>query len=128
MQGEEASMICCAWSPCGAYIVAGNKDCNAYMWHWAVSTATKSHQEQQEDTSAQGVPAAKAAQAMQHTAGQPVAAGGGQHLHVADWPLPMPLPHLQGHSQGVWQVEFSHAGTMLATGSTDGSVRVSNCQ
>jgi WD40 repeat protein len=111
-------MLCCAWSPCGTFIAAGNKDCNAYMWHWDVGASTP-HCHQQQPPHQQDPPAAAAA---------PGAAGAQQQqqllLHSADWPNPVPLPTLAGHNKGVWQVEFNHAGTLLASGSTDGSVRV----
>lgn len=98
-EDSTSAMLGCAWSRCGTYIAAGSRDCNVYMWHWAVSSP---------DGQGPG---------QQH-------AGSAAALHAADWPLPVPLPALRGHSKGVWQVEFNHAGNMLASGSMDGSARV----
>lgn len=100
-----AAMLGCAWSPCGTYIAAGSRDCNVHMWRWGISTQASQGPAQQHPGSAAGTASAGV-------------------LHAADWPQPEPLPVLRGHSKGVWQVEFNHTGSMLASGSMDGSARV----
>lgn len=104
------AMLGCAWSPCGRYIAAGSRDCNIYMWHWDLASQTAQDADQQ------------------HTGSAAVGASAHAVLHAADWPQPVALPVLKGHSKGVWQVEFNHAGNMLASGSMDGSARVSTCR
>lgn len=27
-------LLCCRFSPCGRFLVAGGNDCNAYVWQW----------------------------------------------------------------------------------------------
>jgi WD40 repeat protein len=103
------AMLGCAWSPCGRYIAAGSRDCNTYMWYWDLTSQT-AHDPVQQNTGSANVAASV------HAA-----------VHAADWPQPAALPVLRGHSKGVWQVEFNHAGDMLASGSMDGSARVSTC-
>lgn len=123
LQDAAAAMLCCAWSPCGTFFAAGNKDCNAYVWHWDVGGAAStppSCQQQQPGQQVQPAAASAVAGAQQQRQQQ-------QLLLSMDWPDPVPLSTLKGHSKGVWQVEFNNAGTLLASGSTDGSVRVSPC-
>lgn len=123
MLQDAAAMLCCAWSPCSTFFAAGNKDCNVYMWRWDVGGAASTPPSCQQQQPAQQVQLAAAAAS--------AAAGAQQQqqqlLHSTDWPNPVPLSTLKGHTKGVWQVEFNNAGTLLASGSTDGSVRVSSC-
>lgn len=111
LQGHIEWMQCGAWSPCGTYIVAGNADGKAYLWHWPISSPSTA---QATANGQQGQAAA--------AAGVAVAA---EQLHAADWPEPVPLPTLEVYRKGVWQAEFSHAGGLLATASQIDCVRVS---
>jgi WD40 repeat protein len=43
----------------------------------------------------------------------------------ADWPVPLEVQKLVGHTNEIVQAAFSPGGAMLATASLDGSVRVS---
>lgn len=38
VQGAMA-FVCCAFSPCGAYMLAGGTDASVYIWHWELSLA-----------------------------------------------------------------------------------------
>lgn len=33
-EGGQFELLCCTWSRCGTYVVAGGNNCIAYMWHW----------------------------------------------------------------------------------------------
>jgi WD40 repeat protein len=34
---EHHDVLCCAFSPCSSYLVAGCNDCNVYLWSWDVA-------------------------------------------------------------------------------------------
>jgi WD40 repeat protein len=110
-------MQCCAWSPCGTYIVAGNADGNAYLWHWPVSTASTAQQTANRRNG-------QAAAAEASSSATAAAAAAGEQLHAADWPEPVPLTTLEVYKKAVWQAEFSHRGGFLATASQIDCVRV----
>jgi len=115
-------MLCCAWSRDGTYIVAGNADCNTYVWHWDVQTCRANQPQLIQQQQVFSLPEQQQRRQAAGSGNAPSAAA--EVLHAADWPQPVALPTLSGHGKGVWQVEFSHAGTMLATGSMDSTVRV----
>jgi WD40 repeat protein len=111
VQGHTEWMQCGAWSPCGTYIVAGNADGNAYLWHWPFSAPSTAQPAANRQDGQAAVTTAEAAAA-------------GEQLHAADWPEPVPLTTLEVYRKGVWQAEFSHAGGFLATASQIDCVRV----
>jgi WD40 repeat protein len=93
------------------------------MWQWTLdpqqqqqqpaSSVTKQQQQQQQA----GCLSSPAQQLQQQGCGF---CAGLELLHATDWPQPVQVATLTGHTMGVWQVEFSHAGDMLATSSLDG--------
>lgn len=112
-------MFCCGWSPDGRYLVGGNTDGNVYMWRWDLGSNghDQAMLQQQQDKTQPG----QQPQDLHSTA-----APAAEAPHAADWTQPVALPVLAGHSKSVWQVEFNHAGGMLATASMDGTVQVGN--
>ena len=107
----------CSFSPDGTHIVAGASDCSIYIWSWDATPVTPSTTEgpHAAEESFQQLPAASSE------------ASGGD---VPGWcsegaGAPKELCRLEGHKHDVVLLRFSPDGSGFATGSKDGTVRVS---
>ena len=94
------SLLVVSFSDDGATIAAGSSDCSLYCWSWDPT----------------GVLAGP--KCGTDAAGQP------QEPCGTARPQPQELCRLQGHKNDVHLLQFSRAGTAVATGSRDGFVRV----
>lgn len=108
----------CGFSPDGSHIVAGSNDCHIYVWFWDIAAALD-----------KGKAAAK--QGMYNVTDEDAAARNlastvPQAALAEHWPEVQEVCRLGGHVNDVLLLQFSHDGQCIATGSKDGTVRVSS--
>lgn len=106
----------CGFSPDGSHIVAGSNDCHIYAWFWDIAAAAD-----------KGKAAAKQAfynVVSQQDAARNLEPAAAIDLEAADWPEAQEVCRLGGHVNDVVLLQFSHDGQSVATGSKDGTMRV----
>lgn len=99
----------CSFSPDADYIVAGATDCSIYVWSWDTLSAVQASVAEV-DSSDSNEPATGAA------------------WHQLGKRKPQELCKLEGHKNDVMLLQFSPDGKGIATGSKDGTVRVSSVE
>ena len=110
-------LLVCGFSPDGSHIVAGSNDCHLYAWHWDIAAAAD-----------KGKGAAKQGfynVVSEEDAARNMAPAAAADLEAVDWPEPQETCRLGGHVNDVLLLQFSHDGQSIATGSKDGTMRVS---
>ena len=110
----------CSFSPDGSHIVAGANDCSIYVWSWSIL------QQLQETSGGCTAPASAAdGDIPVPIAAASAAAQGCESWWVLAEHKPEELCRLEGHKNDVVLLQFSLDGQGIATGSKDGTVRVS---
>mmetsp|Transcript_12107 Transcript_12107/g.34029 ORF Transcript_12107/g.34029 Transcript_12107/m.34029 type:complete len:1461 (-) Transcript_12107:344-4726(-) len=101
------TLLCCSFSQCGSYVVAGGNDCSSYLWHWNTAAGQNavgsSH---------------SAANSLDHKAAGAVRAA------FPNLPLPTEVLQLSGHRNDICLVAFGHLSNAVASASKDGHVLV----
>lgn len=113
---DPPGLLVCGFSPDGSHIVAGSNDCHIYAWFWDIAAAAD-----------KGKAAAKQAfynVVSQQDAARNLEPAAAIDLEAADWPEPQEVCRLGGHVNDVLLLQFSHDGQCIATGSKDGTMRV----
>ena len=114
---DQTGLLVCGFSPDGSHIVAGSNDCHIYAWFWDIASAAD-----------KGKAAAKQGfynVVSEEDAARNLAPAAAVDLEAGDWPEPQETCRLGGHVNDVLLLQFSHDGHSIATGSKDGTMRVS---
>lgn len=114
---DQTGLLVCGFSPDGSHIVAGSNDCHIYAWFWDIASAAD-----------KGKAAAKQGfynVVSEEDAARNLAPAAAVDLEADDWPEPQETCRLGGHVNDVLLLQFSHDGHSFATGSKDGTMRVS---
>jgi WD40 repeat protein len=114
---DQTGLLVCGFSPDGSHIVAGSNDCHIYAWFWDIASAAD-----------KGKAAAKQGfynVVSEEDAARNLAPPAAVDLEAGDWPEPQETCRLGGHVNDVLLLQFSHDGHSIATGSKDGTMRVS---
>lgn len=114
---DQTALLVCGFSPDGSHIVAGSNDCHIYAWFWDIASAAD-----------KGKAAAKQGfynVMSEEDAVRNLSPAAAVDLEAGDWPEPQETCRLGGHVNDVLLLQFSHDGHSIATGSKDGTMRVS---
>lgn len=114
---DQTGLLVCGFSPDGSHIVAGSSDCHIYAWFWDIAAVAD-----------KGKAAAKQGfynVVSEEDAARNLAPAAAVDLEAVDWPEPQETCRLGGHVNDVLLLQFSHDGQSIATGSKDGTMRVS---
>ena len=105
---QEPQLLVCSFSPDGSYIVAGASSNSCYIWSWEALASRSSP------------PASSRGCEIAPDPPPPITS---ETLRKQD--APVFLHRATGHTREVILLQFSNAGDAFATGSKDGTLRVS---
>jgi hypothetical protein len=127
----EATLMCCAFSPCGTLIAAGGSECACYLWSWdprpSAAAATDAAEAAGSSGGDEGGGAGGSRGLAARTRGS--SAGGGRSSAAlgtveageVPWAVPQELARLTGHKNDVTQVGQGQADTLRSHSAGSGS-------